>query len=111
MTAFVRLAGIVDRSPRNAAKRSGLPGCAGPASRAAWERSAAPKARVAVSTVRQSGLATTTPIGIPSARIASVRGEASEGGRSPLPSFLVRKAEDDLGVVVEDLVDVSGRQG
>ena len=40
MTVFVPLAGIVDRSPRNAANRSALPGGAGPASRAALERSA-----------------------------------------------------------------------
>ena len=41
----------------------------------------------------------------------SVRLRAPHLRRWALIIALVRKAEDDLGVVVEDLVDVPGRQG
>ena len=71
MTVFAPGATGVDRSTRRAGKRPGLPGGSGPPSRAAGAFCAVPKASIAVSTVRQSGLARTAPIGIPSVRITS----------------------------------------
>src|SRR5262245_49701272 len=58
-------------STRNAAYRPGLPTGSGPPSYVAIDFSVKPKTSSAVSTVRQSGLANTGPIGTSSARIAS----------------------------------------
>ena len=71
VTVFAPGATGVDRSTRRAAKRPALPRGSGPPSRAAGALCAVLKASIAVSTVRQSGLARTPPIGIPSVRIAS----------------------------------------